>query len=192
MTPKIDVDSLLYFRDRKNLFLRDHPHSPLTLHQQRTFTGLSYYDPNPDLILEVEVNAFEEQEQILMQTNRDELSPFFRYGTFDVTVGDASATLTIYRSPDGYFFLPFVDGGAGTETYSAGRYLDLEKEPDGTFTDLEKEPAGTFIVDFNLAYNPFCAYNDKLVCPITPPENHIGLKIAAGEKLPTGEWVIKA
>ncbi|MEL7237105.1 MAG: DUF1684 domain-containing protein, partial [Chloroflexota bacterium] len=158
----MDTNGLLDFREQKDEFYRTHPHSPLTPAQRQHFTGLSYYDPNPDLLLEVEVDVFEEQEQILMQTNRDELKPFFRYGSFDVPVGEQTATLTIYRSQEGHYFLPFVDASASIETYPAGRYLDLEPLDD----DL-------FIVDFNLAYNPYCAYNERWVCPVTPAENRI-------------------
>ncbi|MEM6282290.1 MAG: DUF1684 domain-containing protein [Chloroflexota bacterium] len=176
----MDVNGLLALRKQKNNFYRTHPHSPLTPEQQQHFTGLTYYDPNPSLILEVEVDVFEDQEQILMQTNRNELKPFFRYGSFDVTVGEQTASLTIYRSPEGNFFLPFVDANAGSETYPAGRYLDLESMDDGLF-----------VVDFNLAYNPYCAYNERWVCPVTPAENRIDLPIEAGEKLPAEAWVTK-
>lgn len=171
---------LATLRKQKDDFFRTHPYSPLTPAQKQAFTGLRYYPQNTALIFEVEADVFEEQEQILMQTNRNELKPFFRYGTFDVIVGEDSAPLTIYRSPDGNYFLPFTDGNAGTETYAAGRYLDLEPVD---------EEAGVFIVDFNIAYNPYCAYNDRWVCPITPKENRIHLPIEAGEMLPPEEWV---
>jgi uncharacterized protein (DUF1684 family) len=69
-------------------------------------------------------------------------------------------------------FLPFADALAGVETYGAGRYL--EPEPVGD---------GQFVVDFNLAYNPYCAYNDDWSCPITPRENRLTVPIRAGEKL---------
>ncbi len=75
------------------------------------------------------------------------------------------------KEKDGYF-LPFVDALAGKETYGAGRYL--EPEPLGK---------GLFLVDFNLAYNPYCAYNDMWSCPISPAENHLKIPIRAGEKL---------
>jgi uncharacterized protein (DUF1684 family) len=176
----MNTQGLKELRSQKNHFYQNHPHSPLTPGQREHFTGLSYYDPNPDLVLEVGIDLFEEQEQILMQTNRDELKPFFRYGTFSVVVGADTATLTIYKSPDGHYFLPFVDANAGTATYPAGRYLDLEPIDD----DL-------FIVDFNLAYNPYCAYNENWVCPITPAENRIAVSILAGEKLPDPTWANK-
>ena len=79
--------------------------------------------------------------------------------------------LTVYANPQG-FFLPFVDALAGTETYGAGRYLD--PEPLG---------GGRVLLDFNRAYNPYCAYNEQWSCPITPRENRLAVPIRAGEKL---------
>ena len=79
--------------------------------------------------------------------------------------------LTIYEAPHGYF-LPFVDSGAGRETYGAGRYLEPE-ELDGD----------QFHVDFNLAYNPYCYYSPEYDCPYPPKENRLGLPIRAGERM---------
>lgn len=163
---------LAALRAQKDDFFRAHPHSPLTEAQKRTFTGLDYFPPNPDLVFQVTVEVFAEQAQILMRTNRDELKPFYRYGAFAVTVSGATATLTIYRSPEGNYFLPFTD--TSPDTYPAGRYLDLDP--------LEER---VFVVDFNRAYNPYCAYNDRWVCPVPPPENRLDVPIEAGEKLPT-------
>lgn len=169
----MDIQALRDTREQKDEFFQHHPHSPLTDEQKATFEGLRYYDPNPSLALMVEVAPFEEQKQMLMQTNRDELKPFVRYGAFTFRVGGAEASLTVYKSMEGAFFLPFVDANAGTETYSAGRYLDLETEN-----------GRAFVVNFNLAYNPYCAYNDRWVCPLTPAENRLDVAIEAGEMLP--------
>jgi len=81
------------------------------------------------------------------------------------------AELTIYADQDG-FFLPFVDSLAGSETYPAGRYLEPEPLSDGEL-----------LIDFNLAYNPYCAYNDQWSCPLTPFENRLKVPIRAGEKI---------
>ena len=67
--------------------------------------------------------------------------------------------------------MPFVDATSGTETYGAGRYLELEALEDGTF-----------LADFNLAYNPYCAYSEDYSCPIPPAENRISVPVRAGEK----------
>ena len=79
--------------------------------------------------------------------------------------------MTLYSSMAG-FFLPFVDSLAGQETYPAGRYVEVERLPNGKFQ-----------VDFNLAYNPYCAYNDQWSCPLTPAENRLKVAIRAGEKV---------
>ena len=73
---------------------------------------------------------------------------------------------------EGFLFVPFVDATSGSETYGAGRYLDLEPEDDGTYT-----------LDFNLAYHPSCVYDPKFSCPLTPSENRLPVRIEAGERL---------
>jgi hypothetical protein len=106
-----------------------------------------------------------------MQTSTGDVQVYERFGRLIFKVDGQPAELTIYHSDSGWF-LPFVDSLAGKETYPAGRYL----EP----VYLE---AGRFQVDFNLAYNPYCAYNDYWSCPLTPFENRLRVPIRAGEKL---------
>jgi len=175
----MNINQLLAQRRQKDDFFRQHPQSPLTPEQQAVFDGLRYYDPNPDLDLTVQVEPFPQREMISMQTNTGTVQHFERYGQFTFMVEGQPARLTIYRADYG-FFLPFVDAGAGTETYAAGRYLEPEHLGDNRFQ-----------VDFNAAYNPFCAYNDGWVCPVTPAENRLSVHIRAGEKLPEGAWVKK-
>lgn len=164
-------------RREKDQFLRQHPHSPLTQEQQDVFSGLSYYEPNPALDLMVAVEPVDDQREIMIDTTTGEKRTYTRMGRFSFHVDGQEAALTIYESDFGYF-LPFVDASAGTETYPAGRYLEPDELPDGRFH-----------VDFNLAYNPFCAYNPGWSCPITPAENRLSVAITAGEKNPTGDWV---
>jgi uncharacterized protein (DUF1684 family) len=71
-------------------------------------------------------------------------------------------------------FVPFLDLTSGTETYGAGRYLDLDPDPED----------GTYVLDFNLAYHPSCVYDPRFSCPITPAENRLPLRVEAGERLP--------
>lgn len=162
---------LIEFRKEKDEFFRDHFQSPLTREQKKTFQGLNYFPGNEDLILEVQVEEFDPKDTIEMQTTMGDTQIYERYGRFRFQVEGKDAELTIYQSEHG-FFLPFVDSLAGQETYPAGRYL----EP-------ELLPGGRFLVDFNLAYNPTCAYNEMWSCPVTPFENRIKVPIRAGEKL---------
>jgi uncharacterized protein (DUF1684 family) len=166
-------------RKQKDDFFKRHPQSPLTPEQQANFISLVYYDYNPDLDLTVNVEPFAEQKTMQMQTTTGTVKTFVRYGQFAFKVEGQDVRLTIYEADYG-FFLPFVDASAGTETYPAGRYLEPERLGDNLFH-----------IDFNHAYNPYCAYGDGWSCPITPAENRLTVAIRAGEKLPQGEWVGK-
>lgn len=168
MTPLQD------FRREKDAFFQSHPQSPLTPEQKRAFKELNYFPENPALRLEVTVEEFNPQATVTMQTSTGEVREYQRFGKFRFAVDGQEAELTVYSGEHG-FFLPFVDSLAGTETYGAGRYL--EPEPLG---------GGNFRVDFNLAYNPYCAYNDAWSCPLTPFENRVKVAVRAGEKLFTG------
>jgi len=163
-----ELDAL---RAEKDEFFGGSPQSPLTPEQRRGFHGLNYYPENPDLRLEVIVDELPVKEAFEMQTSTGDVQSYERFGKFHFTVDGQEVNLTIYRNEHG-FFLPFVDSLAGRETYPAGRYL--EPEP---------LPGGRFFVDFNLAYNPYCAYNEMWSCPITPSENRLKVPVRAGEKL---------
>jgi hypothetical protein len=159
------------FRKMKDDFFRHSPHSPLAPDQRASFAGLSYFPEHPDLNLKVEVQEFPQKAEIVMQTSTGGVQRYERFGTFSFAVDGEQSRLTIYRNENGYF-LPFVDAAAGKETYPAGRYLEPEPLPDGRFH-----------VNFNLAYNPYCAYNELWSCPLTPPENRLKVPIRAGEKV---------
>ena len=163
-----DLDDL---RAEKDEFFGKHPQSPLTREQRKEFKGLNYFPENGALHLEVIVEEFPEKEMFEMQTSTGSVQHYEKFGRFKFLVDEAEAQLTIYQNEHG-FFLPFVDSLAGKETYPAGRYL--EPEP---------LPGGRFLIDFNLAYNPYCAYNEMWSCPITPAENRLKVAIRAGEKL---------
>ena len=165
------MTQLSEFRQEKDQFFVSDPQSPLTPEQKRDFRGLSYFPENPDLRLKVPVEAFPEKETIQMQTSTGGVQRYTRYGKFGFMVDDQEVELTLYANQHG-FFLPFADALAGTETYGAGRYLEPE------FLGGDR-----FLVDFNLAYNPYCAYNDQWTCPITPSENRLAVPIRAGETL---------
>jgi uncharacterized protein (DUF1684 family) len=159
------------FRAEKDDFYKHHFQSPLTGEQKKDFKGLKYFPENVALRLEVQVELLKDSTPMLMQTSTGGVQEYMRYGKFKFEVDGQPAELTIYQSEHG-FFLPFVDALAGEETYPAGRYLDLELLP-----------GHRFIVDFNVAYNPLCAYNDRWSCPITPAENRLKVPIRAGEKV---------
>ena len=159
------------FRAEKDNFFGNHPQSPLNREQKTNFQGLKYFPEKEDLRLEVKVEEFSVKDEFAMQTSTGDIQMYAKFGKFKFLVDGEEAELTIYQSEHG-FFLPFVDSLAGKDTYPAGRYL----EP-------ESLPGGRCFVDFNLAYNPYCAYNEMWSCPITPAENRLKVAIRAGEKL---------
>jgi len=165
------MQTLKTFRADKDDFYARHHQSPLTPAQKRDFKGLDYFPENTTLRLEVDVETSQTSEHIMIDTTGGQSQTYQRFGRFKFQVDGQSAELTIYKNQNGYF-LPFVDNLAGKETYPAGRYLEPEKLPNGKF-----------LIDFNLAYNPYCAYNEKWSCPITPAENRLKVSICAGEKI---------
>ena len=159
------------FRKEKDDFFGSHPQSPLTDEQKEKFQGLSHFPENAGLSLEVDLEPFPERETIQMLTSTNDIQTYQRFGKIRFQVEGEDAELTIYAK-DGEFFLPFVNSLAGQETYGAGRYL--EPQPMGK---------GKVRVDFNYAYNPYCAYNENWSCPLTPPENRLKVPIRAGERV---------
>jgi len=117
----------------------------------------------------------DDYQQLIVYTSR-RLVPA---GTFSFDLGGETRQLTAYElegaHSDGRLFLPFLDATSGTETYGAGRYLDLEPDEDGTYA-----------IDFNLAYHPSCVYAPQFSCPLTPAENRLPVRIEAGERLAEG------
>ena len=160
------------FRAAKDRFFKEHPQSPLTDEQRDSFTGLRYFPDQPALRLALPVEPFTEDAAIELQTSTGDTRAYRRLGRLRFTVEGQEARLTLFADEAGGLFLPFADALAGQETYGAGRYLEPEQLGDSRV-----------LLDFNLAYNPYCAYNDAWSCPLTPPENRLRVAIRAGERL---------
>lgn len=165
------MNELEEFRRAKDHFFANDPQSPLTARQRRGFAGLQYFLEDPALRFEVLPEPAADTSPVEVQTSTGDIQVYRRVGRFRFQVEGGEAALTIFEGAGG-LFLPFVDVLAGRETYPAGRYL--EPEP---------LPGGRYLVDFNLAYNPYCAYNEHWSCPLTPFENRIKVPLRAGEKI---------
>lgn len=161
------------FRQHKDEFFREDHHSPLLPDQQERFERLDYFPENPDLHFEIELDRDAvSHEPVELDTTTGERQTHVPAGWLHLTIEGQEVDLMLYRQPErGRYFLPFRDGTSGAESYALGRYLDPQEKPDGTL-----------IVDFNYAYNPYCAYNDQWTCPIPPAENQLKVSIRAGEK----------
>ncbi len=165
------MNELIKFRKQKDLFFKRDPHSPLSKEQKNTFQGLDYFPENLSLRLVTEVKQFEDQEEVMIQTSTGEVQPYIRFGSLPFDIDGQAVSLTLFIGKDGHPFVPFSDATSGKETYGAGRYLEPEALDEGKY-----------LVDFNLAYNPWCAYSSAYSCPLPPKENHLEVSIRAGEK----------
>jgi uncharacterized protein len=171
--------AVLEFRAQKDRYFAEDPHSPVPPAERASFIGLPYFPVDASLRLEdlpLEPYVGDEPVNFAMPTSDGRLREAERAGVFAFEVGGVPCRLTAYTfggpRDDGSVFLPFLDGTSGHETYGAGRYLDLEREDDGTSA-----------IDFNLAYHPTCVYAPEYSCPITPAENRLPVRIEAGERL---------
>ncbi|RLG12869.1 hypothetical protein DRN69_06365 [Candidatus Pacearchaeota archaeon] len=159
-------------REEKDKFFRNHPYSPLTTEQKRKFKGLNYFEPNISYRYEVKINKYEDQRKVSIRTSKGTAKEYIRWGYIEFERDSKTNILSVFKQEgEDYFFIPFKDKTTGKETYSAGRYIEVENLGD----DL-------YLLDFNFAYNPYCAYNDNWVCPLTPFENNLEIAIEAGEK----------
>lgn len=168
---------LAAYRERRDHHFADDPHSPLDHERRHGFTGLRYFPERADLTLELPIDDTGEGigEPIDLQTSDGQSKPFVRAGRVSFPVEGQRVTFSVFKDVErGRFFLPFRDGTSGQESYGGGRYLDPRQRPDGTL-----------VVDFNYAYNPYCAYSEGWSCPIPPLENHTKARIEAGEQAPT-------
>ncbi len=177
--PLAYADAVAAFRADKDEFFRTSPGSPIPEAERAAFEGLAYFAVDEALSFEgltLEPYLGGEPTSFAIPTSDGKLRPAERAGTFRFAVGSVPCVLTAYtfeHDHSGAVFVPFLDGTSGTETYGAGRYLDLEPDDDGTYT-----------LDFNLAYHPSCVYDIKFSCPLTPAENRLPVRIEAGERLP--------
>jgi hypothetical protein len=176
------VGAVQAFRADKDAYFKTSAGSPVPPEERDAFEGLPYYPVNVDLVFEgltLEPYGGDEPTSFQIPTSDNRLKPARRSGTFSFEVDGTPVRLTGYEiggaPSDGRVFLPFLDATSGTETYGAGRYLDLEPDEDGTYA-----------IDFNLAYHPSCVYAAKFSCPITPAENRLPVRIEAGERLADG------
>jgi uncharacterized protein (DUF1684 family) len=168
------ADRLAGYRHRRDHFFAEHPHSPLSESQRAEFAGLDYFPERADLALTLPLDQSGHGvgDSVDIPTTDGKEKSFSRAGRIRFEVEGVPVELTVFKDSDrGSLFVPFRDASAGGETYGVGRYLEPQSRPDGTLD-----------IDFNYAYNPFCAYGEGWSCPIPPEENRLAVTIAAGEK----------
>jgi uncharacterized protein len=161
----------------KDDFLKN-PNSPL---KQADLAYLDFYEADYTFKVKSTFAKTSNKETFKMPTSDGKEKEYFKYGTLTFSLKGQTQQLNIYRSlalmrmPQykNYIFVPFKDLSNGKDTYGGGRYLDLQT------TDIQSD---TLMLDFNKAYNPYCAFSNGYSCPIPPKENHLNISIEAGEK----------
>lgn len=176
---KFDVSAIEKFQTKLNAAYLDAKTSPLTAEDKAHFKTLDFYPANKTFFVIATLVKTENEKPFKMKTSTSRLPKFIKYGEVHFAIDNKKLQLNVYQSfgADGAIdgkedlFLPFLDATSGNESYSAGRYIDL------------RVPAGnTITIDFNTAYNPYCAYNSQYSCPIVPLENDLDFAIEAGVK----------
>lgn len=145
----------------------------------KDFQGLSFFPLDPKFIIKAVLVRTPNEKPFLMKTTTARLPEYVKYGEVHFTFDSNNYVLNVFKSTkpydepgyEDYLFLPFTDLTSGDGSYGGGRYLDL-RIPENDFV----------ILDFNKAYNPYCAYNAKYSCPIPPKENDLPFRIEAGVK----------
>lgn len=164
-------------RKAKNEFFKDDPDSPLLDEDKGGFSELNYFEPDSKYKFTGQIQKYEEQEVVEMLTSTSDLRKFYKYGYFNFKIDGNDHSIQLYKevgqnaSGVTSYFVPFKDLTNGSETYSAGRYLDISASESDIIT-----------IDFNEAYNPYCTYSPFYSCPLPPFENHLKVAIEAGEK----------
>ena len=153
-------------REYKDEFFKKGPQSPLSFENKKVFKGLVCYPPDETYRYEMHIIEQAEKETLQIEDTKGNIRNILRFGEFRFSIQDTEYVLQAYKSDpqEDRLFIPFKDSTAGKEIYEGGRYLDFEPENDLTHDD-------TWIVDFNKAYNRWCAYSDDYACPYIPREN---------------------
>ena len=164
-------------RDSISSAMSDTALSILTNAEIEKFSGLKYYPVSPSYCLPAKFIRIKKTETFEMITNTSRRPVFRVYGKLRFSLDGKTYELFVYKSEnphagyENWLFCPFTDLTSGDESYGGGRYLDFE------IKDMENP-----VIDFNLCYNPYCAYSDRFSCPVPPKENFLNVKIEAGEK----------
>ena len=174
------IKSIEEFQFQINADFKNPDESPLSVKDLKNFKGLEFFDIDTSFILTAQFVRTPAEAPFAMPTTTDRKPVYVKYGEVYFQLKAKTIKLNIYQNQElikkpeyvDYLFLPFTDKTNGETTYSGGRYLDI-RIPEGD----------SIILNFNKAYNPYCAYNHTYSCPIPPSENNLPVSIPAGVKV---------
>lgn len=178
-TPEVKayIDELIKERKEKNYSLQFDLNSPFNRDTTAKFKPLRYYDPDMDFIFKSRLIRYNVQDTVSILGTKGETRPAILIGFLELKKDGKVYKINVYKSfsrtGEPYYSIWFTDRTTGKETYGVGRYLDFE---------LNDDPEFIYTIDFNKAYNPYCAYSSLFTCPIPRVEDYIDMEIEAGEK----------
>ncbi|MDB2571446.1 MAG: DUF1684 domain-containing protein [Polaribacter sp.] len=170
------------YQQKLNESYKDGSKSPLKKNDLKNFKGLEFYPVDSSFIVTARLTKTKDATTFEMATTTDRKPLYKEYGILTFTLKGIDCSLTVYQSQDDlrdekykdFLFLPFTDNSSGNGSYAGGRYMDV--------MTTDEKTDGTIVLNFNNSYNPYCAYNEKYSCPLTPRQNHLSLAVKAGIK----------
>ena len=167
------------YQQEQNAKFKDVTESPLTEKDRKKFTGLDFFEFDSTYVVTADFKRTPNEKSFKMKTTTDRRPVYVKYGELTFSLKGKVLKLNIYQNQGliqkvgfkDYLFLPFLDETNGEETYGGGRYINA-RIPQGN----------TMVINFNEAYNPYCAYNDKYSCPVVPRQNYLRVRVEAGVK----------
>jgi uncharacterized protein (DUF1684 family) len=168
---------VMEWRKDRDQFFKNHQRSPLTPTEKKRFKRLKYYPFDSQYVFSSQIERYNfhinnPKYYATFLTNKGTNKRYIRYGKLQFKLNGKDHTIEVYKSIlSDMLFIPFKDMTNGKETYEGGRYIDAEILP-----------GYRMVLDFNMAYHPSCAYNEKFICALPPKENMLEIEIKAGEK----------
>jgi uncharacterized protein len=163
-------------REAKDESFRSDPDSPVPPDKKGSLLPLTYFPIDEKYAVPAALEPLAERTRIQVPTSTGKIRTMERIGTLKFSLEGKPLRLTAFidvESPQvNRLFVPFADQTSGVETYAAGRYMELDPTP-----------TGIYLVDFNIAYNPYCYYSPEFDCPYPPKENRLDAAIRAGERV---------
>lgn len=164
-------------RAEKDDWMKNSNESPFVNDPGANFEPLKYYDVDPAFVFKSKLNYYNSPDTVTIFGTKGEKRKIVRFGYVTINYKNKNYKLNVYKggTKDGtvYYTIWFTDKTTGDETYGVGRYLDF---------DLNSDPNFIYTIDFNLAYNPYCAYSAKYSCAVPTKEDHLDIAVEAGEK----------
>ena len=163
-------------RAAKDESFKSDPDSPIPPDKKSSLLPLAYFPIDESYAVPATLEPSADRSRIEVPTSIGKIRQLERIGALKFSLKGQPMRLTAFRDLESSdmrrLFVPFADLTSGTETYQAGRYMELDPTP-----------TGIYVVDFNVAYNPYCYYSPEYDCPFPPKENRLEVPIRAGERM---------